>query len=282
VKECPHCKDIIKGKHAIYANHVRWCKKNPKFDNVNSNENISKGMQNYYNKIYGKFKEFSVICFKCKKSFNVTEREKQFPKKEKYFCSRVCANTKKHSEKTKQKISNSINELVLEQIITQNKQPVTYYSNCVICNKKFDKYQGVKTCSKKCASLLKSKIRKEMIKEKHKNWTDHKRYREECQFKFNLSDFPDEFHFELIKEFGWYKAKNNGNNPNGISRDHMISIKYGWENNIDASIISHPANCKLLQNPENQNKNGNCSITLEQLLYKIEKWNKRYSANLAT
>ena len=28
-------------------------------------------------------------------------------------------------------------------------------------------------------------------------------YRADCKFKFNLKDYPDEFDFDLIKQFGW-------------------------------------------------------------------------------
>jgi hypothetical protein len=41
-------------------------------------------------------------------------------------------------------------------------------------------------------------------------------YRQKCKFKFNLADYPNGFDFNLIKEHGWYKASNNGNNLNGV------------------------------------------------------------------
>jgi len=100
-KECPHCQDIIEGKHAKYANHIRWCKKNPKYSIINFNENIKKGVNKKLNEKFGKYKTFSVNCFQCGKVLKVEEREKQFPKKEKYFCNRSCANIRKHSKETK-------------------------------------------------------------------------------------------------------------------------------------------------------------------------------------
>ena len=93
---------------------------------------------------------------------------------------------------------------------------------------------------------------------------------------------PEEFDFELIKRYGWYKAKNHGNNLTGISRDHMVSIKYGFEHNVDPKIISHPANCKLMIHSENVRKYNKCSITLEELLVRIENWNKKYNINTGT
>lgn len=102
--------------------------------------------------------------------------------------------------------------------------------------------------------------------------TGLKRYRQLCEFKFNVYEYPNHFPLDLLKINGWYKAKNNGDNPNGICRDHMISVKYGFINNIDPSIISHPANCKLITHQENVTKNANSSITLSELLERIKNW----------
>ncbi|NBO36842.1 hypothetical protein EBU91_04835 [bacterium] len=111
---------------------------------------------------------------------------------------------------------------------------------------------------------------------KEKNNKLYKDYRELCSFNFNLSDFSDEFDFGLIEKFGWYKAKNCGDNPGGVSRDHMISIKYGFENQIDPMIISHPANCKLILQVENSKKREKNSLTLSELLNRIKNWNLKY------
>ena len=101
-------------------------------------------------------------------------------------------------------------------------------------------------------------------------------YRADCSFKFNLKDFPLEFDFTLIEKYGWYKPKNRGNNLCGVSRDHMVSVKFGFDNSIDPNIISHPANCRLIRHSENVSKYSKNSITLEQLLNNIEKWDLKY------
>lgn len=102
-------------------------------------------------------------------------------------------------------------------------------------------------------------------------------YRLACKFNFNIGDYPDEFDFKLIENHGWYSAKNRGNNLNGVSRDHIVSVKFGFENSIDPKIISHPANCQLLRHNDNVSKNKKCSMTIDELLEKIQKWNDRYS-----
>lgn len=98
------------------------------------------------------------------------------------------------------------------------------------------------------------------------------RYRQLCEFKFNLKNFPDKFDFKLIETYGWYKAKNRGNNPNGVTRDHMYSIKDGFINNIDTVKISHPANCRLILHGDNIKKKSKSCITFEELEERIKNW----------
>lgn len=102
------------------------------------------------------------------------------------------------------------------------------------------------------------------------------RYRQLCLFKFSLNDYPDKFDFSLIEKYGWYKAKNRGNNLEGVSRDHMFSVYEGYQNGILPYYISHPANCQLLPHKLNNTKKSNSSITFEELLKRIEEWNKKY------
>lgn len=101
-------------------------------------------------------------------------------------------------------------------------------------------------------------------------------YRADCSFKFDLKDFPKEFNFKLIEECGWYKAANKGNNLTGVSRDHIVSVRYGFDNKIDPKIISHPANCQLLMHNKNASKGSKCELTLNELIAKIDAWNNKY------
>lgn len=57
----------------------------------------------------------------------------------------------------------------------------------------------------------------------------------------------------------------------------MISVRYGFDNNIDPKIIAHPANCQLLLHGENVSKYTNCSISFEELLEKIKIWDEKYN-----
>ena len=111
---------------------------------------------------FGEFKRFKVKCFKCDKEFEVEEREKLHPQKEKYYCSRSCANSRIRTTESKLKTSESIKKLIL------NGNPPGFLSKdykinrfindkinkiCPICNKEFKVVKSLSKkiyCSKKC------------------------------------------------------------------------------------------------------------------------------------
>lgn len=86
------------------ANHVRWKHQ----DNTETNRKISEKATERYLIKNGELKEYKVICENCNTEFFVFEREKKHPEKKKYFCSRSCANTRNHSNETKEKIGKSM------------------------------------------------------------------------------------------------------------------------------------------------------------------------------
>jgi hypothetical protein len=124
----------------------------------------------------------------------------------------------------------------------------------------------VKYCSTVC--LKKYRI--------NRNVDEYKAYKSDTKFKFNLSDYPKEFDFSLIKKYGWYSPTNKNNNLKGVSRDHMLSVREGFEIGIDPKLISHPANCKLMIHNENISKNKRSSITYEELLERIKIFEEKY------
>jgi hypothetical protein len=96
-----------------------------------------------------------------------------------------------------------------------------------------------------------------------------KDYRRLCKFTFSLSDYPNKFDFSLIEDHGWYLPTNRGNNPNGVSRDHMLSIKDGWRNKVPPWKIAHPANCRLLVQRDNAKKQSRSIINETELDFLI-------------
>ena len=109
--------------------------------------------------------------------------------------------------------------------------------------------------------------------------TDRKHYVYACRFKFSISQFPLWFDGDLINKHGWYStpgSRKGVRNLNGVSRDHLVSIDYGFRNNISPAIISHPANCSLVQHKDNQRKRTSCAMSVEELMLKIAQFDALY------
>ncbi|MFA5174752.1 MAG: hypothetical protein WC438_06220 [Candidatus Pacearchaeota archaeon] len=192
------------------------------------------------------------ICPRCGKIFVVIRTIQKngilyITKRERKYCSLKCANTHILSNETKQKISKKLDKRI--DIV------------CPCCHKIYKGNRKRKFCSQICFQ-----------KNRHQMLEKYLKYKSECNFRFSLNKYKDKFDLSLIKKYGWYKAKNRGDNQNGISRDHIISVKYGYENNISPKIISHPANCQLLRHKENMLKGKKSKISLKELKIKIKNW----------
>lgn len=257
-------------------------------------------------------KMINVVCENCKINFLKvkSEYDRNEKNKNKHFCCIKCciAFNKKYDENVKNKCKFCGKEIPYEkrrnQFCSKNcsasynnkgrvgekrKFSVEGINNIKKSNIKkhgvseYEYYKNPNQC-KECGKILKYKKRNQIFCEMgckrifdKKKMTKLNIYKSQCSFKFNLNHFKDEFDFELIKKFGWYSAKNRGNNLNGVSRDHMYSIHDGFKNNVDPNIISHPANCKLMVHSDNSKKRTNSSISLDELKKRIEWWNLKYN-----
>jgi hypothetical protein len=198
-----------------------------------------------------------------------------FKKKNNIFCNRSCSvqkNNKKRNCTWGKKISDGLKKYIevngkfgslVQKLKSTGRKRIIYNNICLNCHKYFNKKS--KYCDNNC--------RREYEKN---NGDKYQIYKFESSFKFNLKDYIDEFDFTLIEEYGWYSPSNKKNNLKGVSRDHMFSVKEGFEKGIDPKIISHPANCKLMIHNENISKHKKSSITLEELLDRIEYFNRKY------
>lgn len=110
MNKCLHCGKEVKNKYCNVS-----CQ--------NSHQNIERSILVMLRR-KGALKSFVVICEKCKKVFSVAEREKLFPTKSKYYCSRSCANSRVWSDAQKEKIRK----------ITK-KFHLPYVRKCPTCNK---------------------------------------------------------------------------------------------------------------------------------------------------
>ncbi len=253
--KCEHCQSLFKKTLSEYNRSEKNSKKH--FCSLKCSHEHKKNNSPRYCKQCGKLIELS-------NNRNI-------------FCSQNCAgifNGKKRigikynvSEQGLINLRKSASSLLNKNVLTEIDN---YYLNPNHC--------------KECGTILTYKKRNHIFcgigckrKNDKKNLTEYQKYYKNCQFQFNLSDYPNEFDFGLINKYGWYQAKNHGNNLNGISRDHMISVKFGYENNINPEIIKHPANCRLMQHSENSSKWKTCSITLKELIVKINNWNLKYN-----
>ena len=257
-KQCPFCKESLYVNIRSYANHVRWCKSNPEYEKIRNNTslNVQKTLLDKYKNLHSDVK---FVCEVCGKEYILNITENQLKRKDyKRTCSDKCAkklavqNT--NIEDKNIKISRTLS--------TKQNGGI-----CKCCGKPIKMSRVF--CSNKCSSIY--RFRKSLLYKDPLN-----RYRKQCEFKFRLSQFPEEFNFDLIKENGWYSAKNHGNNLHGVSRDHMYSVKEGFNNKVDPYLISHPANCQLLIHTDNESKCNKCSITLDELKERVRLWNIKY------
>lgn len=187
-----------------------------------------------------KYNENPKICM-CGNIITYTNRHNS-------YCSRKCANSRKFSTETKLKISETNKK---NYKITNFSYKKNTYRVCISCD-------SIIEYKKSKCSICSKTIEK---------------YRLEAKFKFNIYDYPDYFDINLLNKHGMYSPANSKTpNINGVSRDHIVSISYGYANNIPPDIISHPANCRLILQSENSSKNKKCSFTMEELLHEIENW----------
>lgn len=178
------------------------------------------------------------------------------------FCSRRCSvivNNRKRTESSYEKQSDILiknknaPELISKEKV--NKERKKTKRVCVVCGK--IEFTTGRFQSKKCSFC-----------------NDSLTYRRQCEFKFNLKDYPEEFDFELLSEHGMFHPKKN---PKGVSRDHMLSVQYGKSNRIPSHIISHPANCRLILQGDNTRKQSDCCLSYDELLDRIKIWNDKYN-----
>jgi hypothetical protein len=86
-KICNTCGQTLPN-HSAYANHIRWYHK----DNTEYVKKVSAALLKNYDKKQGEIITEEVCCEKCLKKFEVSFRESK--RKEKYYCSRSCANSR--------------------------------------------------------------------------------------------------------------------------------------------------------------------------------------------
>ena len=192
-------------------------------------------------------------CEICKKYFSdlISNKRK--------FCSSSCS----------AKLSNGKRKYTVEQkerfkeILSKYRLPRKHY----VCNNR-----NFRVCNK-CNIDFYSKKYKQFCERCIYDY--YNIYRPKCEFDFDIHSLCYKFdNYDLVEKFGIYSPSNKGNNLSGGSRDHMVSVKWGFENKIDPNIIKHPANCNLMLHTETNIKKTCNSISYNELLIRISNWDK--------
>lgn len=213
--------------------------------------------------------ECTAICEHCHKTFTKMIRQidldkNRLPK----HCSRSCANSRVRTDELKAKMRKKMTGVKFIDGKRVLLEPVV----CQVCGQDIPNGRNNhrKYCSIECRRLHNARI----VDSEYR--CSIQQYRRACSFKFNLATYPDEFDFELIKQYGFYSPKNKKDNPNGVTRDHMYSVREGFTHKVSPLLISHPANCQLMLHLDNVSKNKKCSITLDELKERIRIWEEKY------
>jgi hypothetical protein len=258
-------------KSKVFSNHVRWCESNPNRyveTDINKEKRISSLKANYFLKKIKQWKEYYLapkICIECGSIIDWFHKNNK-------FCSATCgainSNKKRpcgHPSRLKGNESRSRKNKKVPPKHSEMPPPYTkvYFKICKITGKSW------------WTPIHQLRIHPSAI-------LSFKDYSYQCRFTFGISKYSSWFNYssELISEYGWYAAKNRGDNLNGCSRDHLYSVYDGFKNKIDPKIISHPANCEIKPHKENQHKHSKSSITIEQLLERISYFEKQYGTTI--
>lgn len=227
-------------------------------------------------KALNKFQDALLPCKTCGLLFR--------PRKDKkYFCSQSCsaitANSNRatsgwtHSNDSRQQIANSLEKYYLAN---PKKKSSTVKVQKLYSKKSYDNkelpglFSKIFTCTcKHCKAKFVSRIAKQYCL-LHKNLYSVSS-KSGYKFTFNVYHYPDLFDIELVKSVGWYSRGGTAGkwNPNGLSRDHKISVTSAIANNYDPFYITHPLNCELMTWTENNKKKTKSSMTYEELINQV-------------
>lgn len=74
-----------------------------------------------------------------------------------------------------------------------------------------------------------------------------------------------------IKTLEHFEKRGHSRNKQSFHLDHRFSIFEGFNNNISPYLIGSIHNLEMIESSKNSSKQGKCSLTIEELIYKFEK-----------
>jgi hypothetical protein len=194
-----------------------------------------------------------VLCKECNSPLPYVSRHFK-------FCSHSCSAINSNSNRAKQgwsmpadarqAISNKLS-------LVQGAYTKITHNTCKFCNQIFTTPKTHNQVCKHC---------------QHLKWNNNK---DQYSFKFNVYSYPELFNLELLTQVGWvsFGGKRGGTkNPTGLSRDHRVSVNEAKRFNYDPYYISHPCNCELITHIENMKKKTKSSISYEELVILVNKF----------
>jgi hypothetical protein len=165
INRCLCCGEPVKNKYCnVSCQNKHFWKGRKK-----SKETIEKRLHTIKNK----WKTFKVSCYKCDVLFDVDEYNVSEPKKEKYYCSRSCANSRvwtKEDKKKKSDIAKQSDKVMEANKVIGIKKTIKYrdfskIGYCLICGSVYNTNKTKKkTCSTRCHQNMLSNIQIEMYK----------------------------------------------------------------------------------------------------------------------
>lgn len=203
------------------------------------------------------------------------------------FCSSSCAAKNNNQGKVKSSYTRykQAQRSALLKNIQLNKTEEDYKTKeCRHCNKPINKSRAI-YCDQSCAvdhKRSKRKIRSCTIcKQDFQSSTSknlcpsHEHMfilskRAPYEFKFNMGEYPKLFDPNLIQTLGMKSRLN----PNGLVRDHKVSIHDAIKNGYDPYYISHVMNCQLIKSNDNLIKGKKSCIIYEHLKQLVDEWDK--------
>lgn len=213
--------------------------------------------------------EYSINPKLCKHCNNIIPFEKR---NSNIFCSSNCSasynNKKRDYTNTKETWKNK--NINLKKVPKNNIVKHLYKFTKVIpdiCGE----YSKLVQCECKHCGIVKSYRTKTKYCKECDHLYSHEG-RAKYWFSFNVFHYPELFDLSLITTYGF---RDNKTNPNGITRDHKVSVNEAIRNNYDPYYIKHPMNCELMFFEENNKKKTKSSITYEELIKLVDDFDSK-------
>jgi len=201
------------------------------------------------------------------------------------FCSRSCAATYNNAQRPSS-VGERHSRILKEKYSAREKtcrRCKANYCGAHTCNTIITKESITKPSYIRCCASCNSQLADNRKKYCKLCFPNARHYRSLASFKFNVYKFPDQFNVDLINIHGWfspngYGKRNKSPNLSGVSRDHLYTVADGFKNKIPPELLAHPANCeiKLHNGPNGNNSKRKSSISLDELMDLIQKWNTKF------